>query len=69
MLKPRTVSRALALVLLLGVSACAKPGQLGDSIAVNEAGLGGRVDTLCRLENPEAASVSARKECLGEPLE
>lgn len=57
---------ACSLCLLGG---CAKPRQLGGSIAVNEAGLEGRIDAFCRLQDGAPESPSERQQCLGEPLE
>ncbi len=57
---------ACALGLLGG---CAKPRQLGGSIAVNEAGLEGRIDAFCRLQDGAPQNPNERQQCLGEPLE
>ncbi len=61
---------ALFVSLLVGSAllGCAKPRQLGGSIAVSDAGLSGRIAAFCRLQDPSAAQ-SASGECLGEPLE
>jgi hypothetical protein len=57
---------ACALCLLGG---CAKPRQLGGSIAVNEAGLAGRIDAFCRLQDGAPQNPNERQQCLGEPLD
>jgi hypothetical protein len=62
--------RALFVSMLAGavLLGCAKPRQLGGSIAVSDAGLSGRIAAFCRLQDPSAAQ-SGSAECLGEPLE
>ena len=57
-----------ALAMLLLLSACGKPRQLGGPIAVNTSGLEGRIDAFCRLQDP-GAPPGERNQCLAEPLD
>jgi hypothetical protein len=67
-MRARCVLVAAALVSFAFVG-CAKPRQLGGSIAVNGAGLPGRLAAFCRLQDPSAAGSTSSSECLAEPLE